>query len=593
MKRTNNLRKRLILFAIITLLVPVGAILFTSIFFINNSGRQAREEQLTSIMTNITSGIESYQDKIDDAAATIADLEILQIKLQVYKKYWDSISVETRKTDVSLLKDELVKFAVTGNFDNLSIYRRTNDRYVSIFTLGNSINLPGIITDKKVGEHNGKPFYSRNSDGLYLSEGLYISVYKEILLEGEKQGLLVVEKSFDHNYFTNQSIRFNMDIRVLVNGRELYSSLPFEMSENILPETYPSDNYFAEINFESVDYNVISQNFNLQDKIRGSLIISNLNDRMNVNNTSAIMPLLMIGLTGLLIPLISFLIWSKNLINSILRLVKATDEVSKGNYSHHIKRKRNDEMGALTNAFNNMTSSLKETNDSLIRSGKLAAVGQFSAGIAHEIGNPMSVILNHVQLMQSGYLSEEENTEYLNRMEDEVRRVNMMILKLLNFSKDENRKMLSLDVNLLIEDVIALFMPKFKRKNVRTLYRNKTESAVISGNRDSLKQVLYNLLNNAVEAIKESGGHIDIVLRENKGHVCIEISDDGIGMDDRTIEKIFDPFFSGKGGSNTGLGLGLSEKIIQQHQGTIDIKSELGKGSRFTLRFPIKKDLKS
>ncbi|MDA3811653.1 MAG: HAMP domain-containing sensor histidine kinase [Spirochaetaceae bacterium] len=593
MKQSINLQKRLILFAVITLLVPVGAIIFTAISFINSSGRQAREDQLTSIMNSITTGIGSYQDKIYDAANFMADLEILQIKLQVYKKYWDSISVETRITDVSLLKDELVKYAVTGDFDNLSIYRRTNDRYVSIFTLGNSINLPGIVTDESIAIHKGKPFYSRNSEGLYLSEGLYVSIYKEIILNGEKEGLLVVEKNFDYNYFTTQSIRFNTDIAVFVNGRQLYSSLPFEINDNLIPGSYPSDNLFTEIKNESGNFYLNSQNFMLQDKIRGSLIIANLNNGITRDNSSLIIPLLMIGFAGLLIPLISFLLWNNSLINSILRLVKATDEVSKGNYSHHIKRKRNDEMGALTNAFNNMTSSLKETNDSLIRSGKLAAVGQFSAGIAHEIGNPMSVILNHVQLMQSGYLTDKERTEYLDRIEDEVRRVNTMILKLLNFSKDENRKMLSLDVKLLIEDVIALFMPKFKRKNVLALFSNKTQSAIISGNRDSLKQVLYNLLNNAVEAIKKGNGHIDIVLFKQSHHVCIEISDDGIGMDNQMIEKIFDPFFSNKGGNNTGLGLGLSEKIIKQHNGTIEIKSEPGKGSRFTLCFPIKEDRES
>lgn len=715
MKQAPNLQKRLILFAIITLIIPVGAIILTSISFVNSSGTKARQDQLISIMSNITNGIESYREKINLAAENMKDLEILQIKLQVYKKYWDNISVETRKTDVSLLKDELVKFAITGDFDNLSIYRRTNDRYVSIFTLGNSINLPGIVDDETIKLHGEKPFYSRNSEGLYLSEGLYVSVYKEIIMEGNKEGLLIVEKNFDHNYFTTQSIRFNTNLAVLVNGRNLYSSLPFDMSDDYLLKSFPSDYNFTETSSENRTFDIISQNFNLQDKIRGSLVIAKENESLPQNSASAVFPLLIIGFIGILIPLISFLIWNKNLIQSIINLVTATKEVSRGNYSHHISMKRTDEMGALSDAFNAMTLSLKENNDSLekknrqlnlmnnyidavfqslnintlvvdknlqivtanssakselnipeqiegqsiysvpffkrnketlqslmkniltdkqsekvkelqsgekvydvdlfpawnleheinglviiiaditnqidmenalIKSGKLAAVGQVSAGIAHEIGNPMSIILNHVQLLQSGYLSKDEGTEYLDRIEGEVRRINNMIIKLLNFSKEENLKMQQLDMGILIDNVLALFMPKFKRKNVDTTFTNQSESALISGNRDTLKQVLYNILNNAVEAINHNKGLINIELTTENDFVIIEISDNGVGMDNETIERVFDPFYSNKSGSNTGLGLGLSEKIVKKHNGTISIRSTLGKGSHVILRFP-------
>jgi len=229
-----------------------------------------------------------------------------------------------------------------------------------------------------------------------------------------------------------------------------------------------------------------------------------------------------------------------------------------------------------------------EMENELIQAGKLAAVGQFSSGIAHEIGNPLSVILNHVQLLRTGFLDLNEQSEYLERMESEVKRIDKLISGMLNYARKENFELVSLDLSLLVKDVLLLFSPKLKINKVIAVLSEDNKDAIIQGNRDALKQVIYNILNNAVEAIDHDDGIIKIKLDTDMKYANVHISDNGVGMEKELLGKVFDPFFSNKTGSNTGLGLGLTKKIILQHKGLIFIDSIKGQGTTIKVSIPLK-----
>jgi signal transduction histidine kinase/HAMP domain-containing protein len=216
---------------------------------------------------------------------------------------------------------------------------------------------------------------------------------------------------------------------------------------------------------------------------------------------------------------------------------------------------------------------------------KLAEVGKLAAGIAHEIGNPMGVILNHVQLIATDRLSKEEELQYIRRIESEIKRINSLVEKLLHVSRDESGDMRLVNLSDLAEEIIDLFSPKIKRKKIRVLIENHSSGSEVLGNPDSLKQVFFNVLNNAIQSIDHAHGIIRVSIESERSRVRVVIEDNGKGIERAILDRFFDPFVTNK--NSTGLGLYMSSKIVKKHNGSISVSSELQKGSVVTLDFPM------
>ena len=224
--------------------------------------------------------------------------------------------------------------------------------------------------------------------------------------------------------------------------------------------------------------------------------------------------------------------------------------------------------------------------NAVMKSEKLAAVGQFAAGIAHEIGNPMGIILNHVQLIATGKLSKEEERVYIARVESEVKRINVLIQRLLSFSRDETQSMGPINLTQLVRQILDLFEPKFKEKKVKLSLNFHSDRIMIRGNTDSLKQVFFNIINNAIQSIHHQHGRVDVNIEREKEKTLVSVLDNGTGIEEEYLDKIFDPFFTNKGKNNTGLGLPLSYNIMKRHYGDINVKSNAGKGTEVDIIFP-------
>jgi PAS domain S-box-containing protein len=228
----------------------------------------------------------------------------------------------------------------------------------------------------------------------------------------------------------------------------------------------------------------------------------------------------------------------------------------------------------------------KRLEQQVLNAEKLASIGKLAAGVAHEINNPMGGILNCVYNLRKGSVSPERTVEYLASMEDGLRRVQKIVRQLLDFSQQHDPELAPTEVNAVIERVLTLTSYAFEGTRVRLHRELGHELPPLLADRHMLEQVLMNLILNAVQAIRGEG--VVTVRSGHDGPWCtIEVEDTGCGIPPDVLPKIFDPFFTTKGqGEGTGLGLSVSLGIVKRHGGDIAVKSQVGRGTTFSVRLP-------
>ncbi|MBW1957674.1 MAG: PAS domain-containing protein [Deltaproteobacteria bacterium] len=221
---------------------------------------------------------------------------------------------------------------------------------------------------------------------------------------------------------------------------------------------------------------------------------------------------------------------------------------------------------------------LKRVQEHLTQAQKMESVGQLAAGIAHEINTPLGIILGYAQLLLEDVDEDGQIYADIKTIEKQTKICRKIVADLLRFSRRMESIVTSLDINQSIEEVVAVVEHTFKLERV-IIERNYGSSLPsIMGDKDKLKQVFVNLLNNAHDAI-ENDGVITITTRfnEDNNELIISVADTGIGISSENVEKIFDPFFTTKGvGKGTGLGLSVTFGIIKEHGGTIEVQSPPG-----------------
>jgi signal transduction histidine kinase/HAMP domain-containing protein len=227
----------------------------------------------------------------------------------------------------------------------------------------------------------------------------------------------------------------------------------------------------------------------------------------------------------------------------------------------------------------------------LLKSQKIAAIGQVSASLAHELNNPISIILNHVELLQSKKLTEEEEDAFLDRIHSGIVRINKIIESLLQFSRNEIMDTKSTDVHEVILQVFEIFHPICQKNRISCRIDDNAESCIVHGNATLLKQLFLNLIKNAVESIQHDHGSLKATLNNEDNVLKVAIIDNGKGIDPSVVRKIFDPFFSSKAHPNIGLGLPLCKEIVEKHRGTIDVVSSEDDGTTVTVTLPLGENL--
>ena len=222
----------------------------------------------------------------------------------------------------------------------------------------------------------------------------------------------------------------------------------------------------------------------------------------------------------------------------------------------------------------------------LIQAEKLTSLGQLAAGIAHEINNPLTSASLGIQTLKNKIRSNiavHDVYEKLDAVERNIDRASIIAQELLQFSRQQECEFIPVDINSVIQSVLTLL--QFKLKPV-TVVQSLSTVPDIMGDKGKLEQVFINILSNSVEAIS-AGGKISLFTTVQGDMVIAKISDTGSGIEPENLLRLFDPFFTTKEiGSGTGLGLSICYGIIKQHHGTVEVASEVGKGTEVTIRLP-------
>jgi two-component system, NtrC family, sensor kinase len=246
----------------------------------------------------------------------------------------------------------------------------------------------------------------------------------------------------------------------------------------------------------------------------------------------------------------------------------------------------NAQTGAIV-VLENVSSRVK-LEESLQQSEKLSSIGLLAAGVAHEVNTPLTGVSSYTQMLLGMIPETDPKHALLQKMQRQTDRASNIVGNLLNFSRTGNAiESSELDINKLLDDTLQLLEPQLRKSNVGITKDYTKTPPMIFGNGGKLQQVFTNLILNARDAMF-NGGTITLSTRMNgSGEVHIDVADTGEGISPENLNKIFDPFFTTKGvGNGTGLGLAVSYGIVQEHSGTIEVRSENGVGTTFSLVFP-------
>jgi signal transduction histidine kinase len=305
--------------------------------------------------------------------------------------------------------------------------------------------------------------------------------------------------------------------------------------------------------------------------------------------TSTLMVLVFSGVIVGIVVVNSFL--TINTIGKPLtKLHEGTEIVGEGNLDHRVGTTAQDEIGQLSRAFDHMTENLKRTEEQLLKSERLAAIGETAAMVGHDLRNPLQGIMGAIYILKKslGPTMDDTAREAIDLVEEDVERSNRIISDLLDYSREIKLEPSETTPRSLIRNAL----PHIGREipsNIRLLDSAKDEPVMIADSR-KMQRVLVNLIGNAIDAMPQ-GGTLSVSSSAEDGRVGISVADTGTGMTEEVMQKLWTPLFTTKH-EGMGLGLPICKRIVEAHGGSISVQSILGKGSTFTVKLPTKPVLK-
>ena len=247
------------------------------------------------------------------------------------------------------------------------------------------------------------------------------------------------------------------------------------------------------------------------------------------------------------------------------------------------ERKRKEELQRTTEKLGEVYRELQSSFEQIKRADRLSAIGQLSAGLAHEIRNPLASIDGAAEILQENSINTAIRKETIGIIRKECARLNRLLSSLLDFARPRSPEWHSIDVQHMLESVVQL-LSHSTAKGITIRAQADGTLPKISGDPEQIRQVMLNLAINAAQAMP-AGGEVQFVARRQDSEVVIDVIDEGEGVPEENLEKIFDPFFTTKH-DGTGLGLSVVHRIVAQHHGTVSARKNLGPGMTFSLTLP-------
>jgi PAS domain S-box-containing protein len=236
-----------------------------------------------------------------------------------------------------------------------------------------------------------------------------------------------------------------------------------------------------------------------------------------------------------------------------------------------------------------MERALRRTQEQLLQSEKLAAMGRLTSQIAHELNNPLYGIMNTLELLKTEVSLQSKRRKVLEMALSETQRLSELLRKMLSFSKPDQEERQAVDLNTVIDEILLLHEKQLQENDIKIKTSFAAELPVIMASKNQLRQVFLNLVANARDAMPD-GGTLNVKTDSDKANVKIEISDTGTGIKEEHLKRIFDSFFTTKDSiKGVGLGLSVCYGFIKEHGGDIQVRSKVGKGTTFTIILPILK----
>ena len=443
---------------------------------------------------------------------------------------------------------------------------------------------------------------NRNYD---IVDGVKETVYKGEKYQGIETGTATI---FQHD------LRISTNVRNEDGTRAIGTRVSKEVNTAVLKEGKSwNDRAFVVNDWYITAYEPIRD---IEDTITGILYVGTL-EQPFLDIASRVMATF-VGIAALWVILLIVILYfsTGRLIHPLWKMVEATRKISQGDLSHQVEVTSRDEIGCLAASFNKMTAELRAANmelvdwgktlekkveertkeltkmqASLIQSEKLASLGKLSAGVAHEINNPLGGILIYSHLLLEDTPKDNPHYSNLKKIIKETSRCKDIVKGLLEFARPKDPEMSHLDINAIMEKSLYIIEGQSMFQNVVIEKHLAGDLPRIVGDGAQLQQVFMNIILNAVEAMDNDG---TLTLRTGLSgagrFIDIQFSDTGHGIQEEDIKRLFEPFFTtNEVGKGTGLGLAISYSIIRKHQGNIEVSSGEGEGATFTVKLPIER----
>jgi len=432
---------------------------------------------------------------------------------------------------------------------------------------------------------------------------------KEIVFKGEKYKGREIGTStiFQHD------LRISTNVKDLKGERAIGTLVSDEVDEAVLKEGKAwIDRAFVVTDWYITAYEPIK---NINGMIIGILYVGMLEKPYYDLRNTVMLAFIGIALLSVFFLLTILNFFTMKITKPLQDMVVATKRIAKGDLSAKVDIKSRDEVGILAESFNRMiddlqkahteltewgrilekkveerTQKLKEMQDQLVQSEKLASLGKLSAGIAHEINNPLGGILMYSHLVLEDLGKDSPCSENIKKIIRETTRCKNIVHRLLEFARPKEPEMILININEILDYTLSILDKQALFQNIKIIKSLDPSLPKTIADASQLQQVFINIIMNAAEAMNGKGDlSLHTSLDEKTKNIQIEISDTGCGIPQENLARIFEPFFSTKPvGQGTGLGLPICYGIVKSHKGEIKIKSETGKGTTFIITLPHK-----
>jgi two-component system NtrC family sensor kinase len=448
---------------------------------------------------------------------------------------------------------------------------------------------------------------------IYRNNEIYAVLYGGSLLNRSKKIVDTVRGTvFQNEIYDGRSIGtatiFLKDLRISTNvltaegERAVGTRVSKEVRDRVLIEGERwTDRAFVVSDWYITAYEPIED---INDERVGILYVGVLEKKYRDIRHNLLRIFILITLSGVVVAIGLGYIVTTRLVYPIRRLIRASSAVAEGNLEPEIGHIAKNEIGILQKNFSDMLSSLQErdrrqraeSEDMLFQSEKQAGIGRLAAGVAHEINNPLTGVLTFTHMLLRRNDINDEIRSDLQTIAHETERVRKIVKGLLDFSRQTRLEQEPTDINNLVKTTIGLVENQAIVNGISLVFKPADDLPVRTLDRNQIQSVILNIIINAFDAAP-SGGIVTVSTAlsvsstgKTKGRKGVEISiaDTGCGIPPENLDKLFDPFFTTKEvGQGTGLGLSVSYGIIERHGGVIQVHSEVGRGSVFTIWLPL------